>query len=87
MGNYLTQKLLLLKEKFPIIKDVRGRGLIIGVELGIEGKEIVNQAMKYGLILNCIGTNVLRFVPPLIINEGHVDEAIAIFERVLSERV
>lgn len=85
MGDYLTKKLLSLKEKFPVIKDVRGRGLIIGVELNVEGKEIVNQTMKYGLILNCIGTNVLRFVPPLIINESHVNEAIAIFDRVLSE--
>jgi len=85
IGDYLKQKLTILKEKFPIIKDVRGRGLIIGVELEIEGKEIVNKAMNYGLILNCIGTNVLRFVPPLIIDESHVDEAISILEKVLSE--
>jgi predicted acetylornithine/succinylornithine family transaminase len=87
MGKYLMQKLLSLKEKFSMIKDVRGRGLVIGVELGIEGKELVNQAIKSGLILNCIGTNVIRFVPPLIINESHVDEAMAIFEKVLSENV
>ncbi len=85
IGDYLKQKLTALKAKFPIIKYVRGRGLIIGVELEIEGKEIVNKALKYGLILNCIGTNVLRFVPPLIINESHVDEAISILEKVLSE--
>jgi len=85
MGDYLKKKLTALKEKFPIIKDVRGRGLIIGVELEIEGKNIVNKAMNYGLILNCIGTSVLRFVPPLIINESHVDEAISILEKVLSE--
>jgi len=85
IGDYLKQKLTTLKAKFPIIKDVRGRGLIIGVELEIEGKEIVNKALEYGLILNCIGTNVLRFVPPLIINESHVDEAISILEKVLSE--
>ena len=87
MGEYLMQKLLSLKEKFSMIKDVRGRGLVIGVELGIEGKELVNQAIKSGLIMNCIGTNVIRFVPPLIINESHVDEAMAIFEKVLSENV
>jgi predicted acetylornithine/succinylornithine family transaminase len=87
MGEYLMQKLLSLKERFSMIKDVRGRGLVIGVELGIEGKELVNQAIKSGLILNCIGTNVIRFVPPLIINESHVDEAMAIFEKVLSENV
>jgi acetylornithine/N-succinyldiaminopimelate aminotransferase len=85
MGKYLTQKLLSIKEKFPIIKEVRGRGLIIGAELDMEGKELVNQALKHGLILNCIGTNVIRFVPPLIINEEQIDEGIGIFEKALSE--
>jgi acetylornithine/N-succinyldiaminopimelate aminotransferase len=85
MGKYLTQKLLAIKEKFPVIKEVRGRGLIIGAELDMEGKELVNQALKHGLILNCIGTNIIRFVPPLIINEGQIDEGIDIFEKSLSE--
>jgi len=85
MGKYLMQKLLLLKEKFPLIKEVRGRGLIVGAELNIEGKEVVNKALEKGLILNCIGTNVIRFVPPLIINNGHIDQAIDIFGDVLSE--
>jgi acetylornithine/N-succinyldiaminopimelate aminotransferase len=85
MGKYLTQKLLSLKEKFPVIKEVRGRGLIIGAELDMEGKELVNQALKHGLILNCIGTNVIRFVPPLIINEEQIDEGIGIFEKAMSE--
>ncbi|MEK7395711.1 MAG: aspartate aminotransferase family protein, partial [Candidatus Poribacteria bacterium] len=85
MGKYLTQKLLSIKEKFPVIKEVRGRGLIIGAELDIEGKELVNQALKHGLILNCIGTNVIRFVPPLIINEEQIDEGIGIFEKAMSE--
>lgn len=85
MGKYLMQKLLSLKEKFPLIKEVRGRGLIVGAELNIEGKEVVNKALEKGLILNCIGTNVIRFVPPLVINNGHIDQAIDIFGDVLSE--
>lgn len=84
MGDYLKKKLTAIKEKFPVIKDVRGRGLIVGVELEIEGKDIVNKALGEGLILNCIGTNVLRFVPPLIVNEGHIDEGMSILEKVLS---
>lgn len=85
MGKYLMEKLSCIKEKLPLIKEVRGRGLIVGAELNIEGKEVVNKALEKGLILNCIGTNVIRFVPPLIINEGHIDQAVSIFEGVLSD--
>ena len=89
MGAYLMGKLLPLQDKFPVIKEIRGRGLLIGVELtpgltGGEGKELVNECMNAGLILNCIGTSVIRFAPPLIINEEHVDDAMPIFEKALA---
>lgn len=87
MGSYLMIKFTNLKGKYPIIKDVRGRGLIIGVELSIEGKDLVKKCLEQGLILNCIGTNVIRIVPPLIINESHADSALAIFENALSDIV
>ena len=85
MGAYLMEKLRPLKGKFPVIKEIRGRGLIIGVELNVEGKDLVNECMNAGLILNCIGASVIRFVPPLIINEEHADEGVAIFERTLAD--
>lgn len=85
MGSYLVDKLKIMKDKYPVIKDVRGRGLIIGVELNIEGKKLVEKCLQYGLILNCIGTNVIRIVPPLIINESHADEALKIFEKSLAD--
>jgi len=84
MGAYLMGKLRPLKDKFSVIKEIRGRGLVIGVELNVEGKNLVNECMKAGLILNCIGTSVIRFVPPLIINEGHIDDAVSIFEKALA---
>jgi acetylornithine/N-succinyldiaminopimelate aminotransferase len=84
MGAYLIEKLRALKDKFSVIKEIRGRGLIIGVELNVEGKELVNECMNAGLILNCIGTSMIRFVPPLIINEEHVDEAVPIYEKALA---
>jgi acetylornithine/N-succinyldiaminopimelate aminotransferase len=84
MGAYLMEKLRPLKDRFSVIKEIRGRGLIIGVELSVEGKDLVNECMKAGLILNCIGASVIRFVPPLIINEEHVDEAVPIFEKALA---
>jgi acetylornithine/succinyldiaminopimelate/putrescine aminotransferase len=84
MGAYLTEKFLSLKEKYPVIKEVRGRGLVIGVELNVEGKPLVSECMAAGLILNCIGTSTIRVVPPLTISEEHVDEAIPIFEKGLA---
>ena len=81
MGAYLVDKLSSIKS--DIIKDIRGRGLIVGVELNIEGKDLVSRCAKSGLILNCIGTSVIRFVPPLIVNKEHVDEAVSIFKHEL----
>jgi acetylornithine/N-succinyldiaminopimelate aminotransferase len=84
MGAYLMERLCSLNDRFSVIKEVRGRGLIIGVELNTEGKGLVNECMKAGLILNCIGTSVIRVVPPLIVNEEHVDEALPAFEKALA---
>ena len=84
MGAYLTEKLLALKDKYSVIKEVRGRGLVIGVELNVEGKGLASQCMEAGLILNCIGTSTIRVVPPLVINEQHADEFLSIFEKGLA---
>ena len=86
MGEYLMDKLLALKEKFPeIIAGVRGRGLIVGLVLTIDGKPVATKCIENGLLTICTADHVLRFLPPLIINEGHVDEAVAIVEKILSE--
>jgi acetylornithine aminotransferase len=84
MGEYLTWKLEQLKDKHSIIKEIRGRGLIIGMELDIEGGELVVKAMERGLLMNCTVGNVLRFVPPLIVNREEIDEAMAILDQVLA---
>lgn len=85
-GDYLIQALLKLKEKYPgLITEVRGKGLIIGAELTIQGREIVNSCLEEGLIINCTSGNVLRFVPPLIIKPVHVDEMITVLDKVLSK--
>lgn len=88
LGNYLQDKLNLLKEKYPsLIKEVRGRGLMVGAELNKPGKDIVNKCLEYGLIINCTAGNVLRFVPPLIITTEHIDELILTLDKVLAEHV
>ena len=84
MGTYLTEKLEQLKGKYPFIKEIRGLGLIIGVELDIEGGPLVLKAMERGLLMNCTVGNVLRFVPPLIVNRAEIDEAMTILDEVLA---
>jgi predicted acetylornithine/succinylornithine family transaminase len=82
MGEYFRAQLRDLATRFDFIEEVRGYGLMIGVQLSIPGKEIVNQAMQEGLLMNCTHDTVLRFLPPYIITEAQVDEAVAILDRV-----
>jgi acetylornithine/N-succinyldiaminopimelate aminotransferase len=85
MGDYLRQKLEEMKERYPFIKEVRGRGLILGMELTVPGAEIVNEALRRGLLINCTVGNVLRFVPPLIVTREELDEGLAILDGILGE--
>jgi acetylornithine aminotransferase len=84
MGAYLSEQLEKLKTKYAFIKEVRGRGLIIGMELDIEGGALVNAAMERGLLINCTVGKVLRFLPPLIVSKEEIDEAMAILDEVLA---
>jgi predicted acetylornithine/succinylornithine family transaminase len=86
VGSYFIKKLHELKSRSSIVKEIRGRGLIIGVEISIEGPQIVGACMDRGLLINCTGGNVLRFVPPLTITEKDVNVAIAILGEVIMDR-
>lgn len=63
MGNYLRQSLEQLSSKYTCCGEVRGRGLILGLQLDIEGAPLVTAALKKGLLINCTAGKVLRFVP------------------------
>ncbi|CAG0980900.1 4-aminobutyrate aminotransferase [Methanosarcinales archaeon] len=90
-GNYLIKRLNELKEKYPIIGDVRGIGLMTGVELVEENKApaiekrdiIIKRSLDGGLILLPAGDSVIRFVPPLIIKNSELDKGLEIFEDAL----
>jgi acetylornithine aminotransferase/acetylornithine/N-succinyldiaminopimelate aminotransferase len=86
VGAYFLGKLKELKKKYPVIKEVRGKGLIVGMELTEEGGEIVKQCMDRGLLINCTGGKILRFVPPLIITEANVDACVDILEEVMGKK-
>ncbi|MGR3310592.1 MAG: aspartate aminotransferase family protein [Candidatus Brocadiales bacterium] len=78
LGDYATGKLKGLAAEFDIIKEVRGIGLMIGIELKINASDIVQSCMENGLLLNCTHDNVIRFYPPLIATHEHIDQGIAI---------
>ena len=82
VGGYLEKKLNALVEKYDFLKERRGKGLIQGLE--VEGRpigEIVNRGLEEGLIIITAGSNVLRFVPPLVVTEADVDEMISKLEK------
>jgi len=83
VGSYFKGQLLKLKDEYSNIVEVRGMGLILGMELSIEVKPIINQCINNGMLIVGAGTHVLRFVPPFTITEHEVDEAIAIIKSVL----
>jgi len=87
MGEYLWGKLSDLKEKYPcLIKDIRGKGLLLGMEMTCPNGDIVSEAMDRGLVLLTAGSNVVRMAPPLVIEKEHVDQAVAILEEILSRQ-
>lgn len=84
VGAYFLSRLQEVQKKFSFVREARGRGLILGLELKIEGAEIVKEMMKKGFLINCTMDRVLRFLPPLIITEEEVDRMIEALEEVFA---
>lgn len=82
VGDYFRAELRNLQSSFHFIKEVRGYGLMIGVELDRPGKQLVIDGLAAGLLFNCTHDTVLRFLPPYILEEKHVDQAIRILKRL-----
>jgi 4-aminobutyrate aminotransferase len=95
LGEYIFGQLKELQKRFPLMGDVRGKGLMIGVELvkdpvtkekAIEERNRVIQAcFEKGLLILGCGENVIRLIPPLIITKGEADTALTILEEVLQK--
>jgi acetylornithine/N-succinyldiaminopimelate aminotransferase len=83
-GESLREALNKLKGKYAFIKDVRGKGLMCGVELSIPGKPIVEECIAKGLLLNCTHDKVLRIMPALNVTAGQINKAIDILDAVLA---
>ncbi|MBI4488631.1 MAG: acetyl ornithine aminotransferase family protein [Deltaproteobacteria bacterium] len=95
VGSYMKEKLNGLKTRYPVISDVRGLGLMIGVELVKQGggctpdpelrNQVMQRAFEKGLLLLGCGESTVRFSPPLIVNKGEADVAVEIFAATLKE--
>lgn len=73
MGSYFKEKLQSLQEKHPVIKEIRGLGLLIGMELEIKADAVVKACLAKGFLVNCIQESTLRFAPPLIVQKEDID--------------
>ena len=85
-GVYFREKLLELKQRHPAIIDVRGLGLLLGMKLHFDGGTLVNQCMQRGFLINCIQENILRFVPPLTIQEAEIDALVDCLDELFGEK-
>ncbi|ADI82990.1 acetylornithine transaminase [Geobacter sulfurreducens] len=85
MGEYLVGELERLKGKYDIITDVRGIGLMVGMELSVPAGDIVLKGLERGVLLNVAQDRVLRFVPPLVVTKQEVNDMIAVLDGILEE--
>ncbi|MBL7685780.1 MAG: acetylornithine transaminase [Deltaproteobacteria bacterium] len=83
VGEYFFNELKKLAQTSSIIQEVRGQGLMLGIELKVPGKDYVTQALSKGLLINCTHENVIRLVPPLILSQSEVDFAMKVLAEVL----
>jgi len=84
IGAYFKERLSWLKDRHELIEDVRGMGLLLGMKLKIEGDQIVASCMEKGFLINCIQGNILRFIPPLIIEKQEIDALVACLDEVFN---
>ncbi len=83
MGKYFIEKLEQLKSEFPnMITEIRGKGLLLGMELTKEGDPIVKACLEKGMLINCTSGNVLRFIPPLIVQLKDIDQLVDVLHGI-----
>ena len=85
VGDYFKERLEELAKKYDFIKEVRGQGLILGVEMMIPGAAVVKTMMEKGFLINCTQEKILRFIPPLIVEKEEIDLLVETLENVLDQ--
>lgn len=88
MSVYFLERLESVKKQFPdVVRDVRGKGLMIGMELAMEGDPVVRACLEKGFLINCTAGNVLRFIPPLIVQRKDIDHLTEALQGIFSNMV
>jgi acetylornithine aminotransferase len=85
VGQYFKERLLELKRRHDSVVDVRGLGLLLGMELNTDGLPLVQACMEKGFVINCVQGNTLRFVPPLIVQKAEIDQLIHCLDEILQK--
>jgi acetylornithine/N-succinyldiaminopimelate aminotransferase len=85
IGSHLIGRLEELQARHAIVQEVRGRGLMVGIELTVPGQKLVERCLEKAIIINCTHDTVLRFLPPLTVGEEDVDLMIQVLDEVLRE--
>lgn len=85
VGVYFKDRLLELQEKYPFIQEVRGKGLLLGLDLAREGVSVVSACMERGFLINCTQDHILRFIPPLVIQQEQIDALIACLDSIFAD--
>ena len=86
LGRYFKEKLEVLQARHKIVREVRGLGLMLGVEMRFDVLNIILKSMDRGVLVLDAGRNVLRFLPPLVIERGHIDKVIATLDAIMEEK-
>ncbi|HZK37857.1 MAG TPA: aspartate aminotransferase family protein [Clostridia bacterium] len=84
-GNYFKEQLQTLVEKHPLVKQTKGKGLMLGLELKTAGAPFVQKMAEEGILINCTAENILRFLPPFIIEERDIRRTVEALDKILSE--
>jgi acetylornithine/N-succinyldiaminopimelate aminotransferase len=85
-GGRMGERLHVLADRFEEVSEVRGAGLMWGVELSVPARPLVEEGLRRGVLFNLVQGNVLRFLPPLVVSRTQVDQAIDVLEAIMDER-
>ncbi|MEJ2744981.1 MAG: aspartate aminotransferase family protein, partial [bacterium] len=85
MGRYLRKQMERMAKRYSFVKEIRGEGLMLGMHLGIDGKTVVAECLKRGMLTNSTGDNVLRCMPAMTVTKDEIDRAMRIMDEVFAE--
>jgi acetylornithine aminotransferase len=83
-SEHFRGRLEWLRQRHPVIEEVRGLGLLLGIKLAVEGDPYVQRCMDAGFLINCVQGNILRFVPPLIVTAEEIDRLVDLLDRLFA---